>query len=67
MVDHILFPCADCWWFYVAFTLFVFGVLAVGLGILHREAQAVTLREAAGWSIVRVALALAFRALFVAP
>ncbi len=47
-----LFPFTEYWWFYMAFTGFVLLLLAVDLGIFHREA--------AIWSAVWVALALAF-------
>ncbi|MBI3079422.1 MAG: TerC/Alx family metal homeostasis membrane protein, partial [Deltaproteobacteria bacterium] len=55
-----LFPFAQYWWFYAAFTGFVLLLLALDLGILHRTAHEVSLREAATWSAVWVALALAF-------
>ncbi|MBI3006836.1 MAG: hypothetical protein HYY53_00800, partial [candidate division NC10 bacterium] len=55
-----LFPFAEYWWFYAAFTGFVLLLLAVDLGVFHRKAHDVSFREAAIWSIVWVALALAF-------
>jgi tellurite resistance protein TerC len=55
-----LFPYADYWWFYGAFTLFVLALLALDLGVFHRKAHAVGFREAAAWSVIWVALALAF-------
>jgi len=55
-----LFPFADYWWFYASFAGFVLLILAVDLGIFHRRAHAVSFREAAIWSAVWVALALAF-------
>ena len=55
-----LFPFADYWWFYGAFTLFVLGVLALDLGVFHRDAHEVGFKEALGWSIFWVGLALAF-------
>lgn len=55
-----LFPFADYWWFYVAFAVFVLLILVVDLGIFHRRAHAVSFREAAIWSCVWIALALAF-------
>lgn len=57
-----LFPFADYWWFYGVFLLFVVGVLALDLGVFHREAHAVGFREALAWSVVWVTLALAFAA-----
>ena len=56
----LLFPFADYWWFYAGFTAFVLLLLALDLGVFHREARAVTFRESLAWSIVWVALALAF-------
>lgn len=64
MSDLLLFPFQDYWWFYAGFTLFVLAVLALDLGVFHREAHEVGVREAAAWSVVWVALALAFNYLF---
>lgn len=55
-----LFPFVDYWWFYLGFTGFVLLLLALDLGVFHREAHAVSFREAATWSVVWVTLALAF-------
>jgi tellurite resistance protein TerC len=60
-MDYIpLFPFADYWWFYAGFTLFVLGMLALDLGVFHRDAHAVGFKEALGWSIVWISLALLF-------
>lgn len=59
-----LFPFADYWWFYAGFTVFVLAMLALDLGVFHRQARAVTFRESAIWSVVWVTLALVFNALF---
>ncbi|HEX4951575.1 MAG TPA: TerC family protein [Blastocatellia bacterium] len=56
----ILFPFAEYWWAYLAFIGLVFGLLALDLGVFHRQAHVVTFREAATWSVVWVALALLF-------
>lgn len=45
---------------FILFTLFVVGLLALDLGVFHRRAHAVSLREAAFWSTVWVTLSLAF-------
>ncbi|MGH7798660.1 MAG: TerC family protein [Candidatus Binatia bacterium] len=45
---------------WVVFNVFVLGVLALDLLVLHRKAHAVSLREAAAWSCVWVSLALLF-------
>jgi tellurite resistance protein TerC len=49
-------------WFWIAFNAFVLGMLALDLGVFHRKAHAVTMREAGIWSAVWVALALVFNA-----
>lgn len=55
-----LFPFADYWWFYAAFTLFVLGMLALDLGVFHRRAREVSTSEALTWSAVWTAIALGF-------
>jgi tellurite resistance protein TerC len=55
-----LFPLVDYWWFYLCFTGFVLLLLALDLGVFHREAHEVSFREAATWSVVWVTLALVF-------
>lgn len=47
-------------WFWVAFNAFVVVLLAIDLGIFHRKAHEVGLREAALWSAVWIAISLAF-------
>jgi tellurite resistance protein TerC len=64
MSDLLLFPFVDYWWFYAGFAVFVLLVLALDLGVFHREAHEVSAREAATWSAVWVALALVFNYLF---
>ncbi len=61
MTDYIpLFPFADYWWFYAGFTLFVLGMLALDLGVFHREAHVVGFKESLAWSVVWISLALVF-------
>ncbi len=55
-----LFPLAQYWWFYVAFTACVSVILLVDLGVFHRQAHAVSVREAGAWTAAWVSLALAF-------
>jgi tellurite resistance protein TerC len=50
----------DQLWPWVGFNVFVLAMLAIDLGIFHRKAHEVSLREAAAWSTVWVTLALAF-------
>jgi len=47
-------------WMWGAFIAFVLGMLALDLGVFHRKAHKVGVREAALWSVVWVALALTF-------
>jgi tellurite resistance protein TerC len=60
-MDYItLFPFAEYWWFYGLFTLFVLGMLALDLGVFHRDAHEVGFKEALGWSVFWITLALLF-------
>ena len=60
-MDYVtLFPFADYWWFYGSFTLFVLGLLALDLGVFHRTAHTVTVKEAFAWTVVWFSLAMAF-------
>jgi len=49
-------------WWWVGFNLFVLAMLALDLGVFHRRAHVVTMREAATWSAVWVGIALSFNA-----
>ena len=53
-------PTVDHLWMWVGFNAFVLAMLALDLGVFHRRAHEVSLREAAAWSAVWVTLALAF-------
>ena len=55
-----LFPFAEYWWFYGGFLVMVGILLALDLGVFHRHAHAVSVKEAAAWSVVWVTLALLF-------
>ena len=56
----LLFPFAEYWWFYALFTGFVLLLLALDLGVFHRNAHVVSFRESLAWSVVWVTLALVF-------
>jgi TerC family integral membrane protein len=56
----LLFPLAEFWWAYAAFTAFVLLLLALDLGVFHRKAHVVSFRESLGWSILWIVLALVF-------
>ena len=47
-------------WLWVGFTVFVLLLLTIDLGVFHRKAHAVSLREAAVWYVVWVSLAILF-------
>ncbi len=47
-------------WLWGGFALFVVTVLTLDLGVFHRKAHAVSLREAAAWTAVWVSLAAVF-------
>lgn len=64
MENIILFPFSEYWGVYVGFTVFVLLVLALDLGVFHREAHEVSFKEAATWSVVWILLALIFNAGF---
>jgi tellurite resistance protein TerC len=47
-----------------SFTIFVLGMLALDLGVFHRKAHAISVREALTWTLVWIVLAMLFN-LFV--
>jgi len=60
----VLFPFSDYWWFYLAFSGFVLALLALDLGVFHKQAHEVSFKEASIWTSVWICLALVFNALF---
>jgi len=59
-METILFPFAEYYWFYAGFLAFVLLMLALDLGVFHRNAHEVSIKEATAWSVVWVTLALVF-------
>jgi tellurite resistance protein TerC len=51
---------SDRLFLWIAFNVFVLGMLALDLGVFHRKAHAVSIKEASIWSGVWIALAMAF-------
>jgi len=47
-------------WLWVGFSCLILGMLAVDLGVLNRHARAITVKEAARWSVFVVLTAIAF-------
>jgi len=50
------------YWFYAAFIGLVFLILALDLGVFHRKAHVVSMREALGWTSVWATCAVLFSA-----
>jgi tellurite resistance protein TerC len=59
----ILFTFAEYWWFYAGFVAFVLAMLALDLGVFHRKAHEVGFKEAAGWTVAWISLAMLFNSL----
>src|SRR6266700_3917184 len=49
-------------WLWIGFNIFVLAMLALDLGIFHRKAHAISIKEASIWSLVWIALAMIFNA-----
>jgi len=49
-------------WFWIAFNAAVLVILAVDLGVFHRSAHTVTMREAGAWTAAFVSLSMLFAA-----
>lgn len=47
-------------WMYAGFVLLILVLLALDLGVFHRKAHAISIREALGWSVFWIALGLGF-------
>lgn len=47
-------------WYWVGFAVFVAAMLALDLGVFHRRAHTISIREASLWTAVWIALALLF-------
>ena len=47
---------------WIGFGVIVTALLAIDLGVFHRKPHAISFREAAGWSVFWISLALAFNA-----
>ena len=60
LAESLLFPFAEYWGFYAGFTAFVFVLLALDLGVFHRKAHAVSMKEATAWTGIWMTLAVVF-------
>lgn len=50
----------DTTWLWIGFNVFVLGMLALDLGVFHRNTHTTTVKESLIWTAVWVALAMAF-------
>ena len=48
-------------WLWVGFNVFVLAMLALDLGVFHRKAHVVSLKESLTWTFVWIGLALVVR------
>ena len=60
MSSSILFPIAEYWPAYLAFTALIAIFLALDLGVFHRDVKPVSLKEATIWSVIWIVVALLF-------
>jgi len=58
--NAIYFPFSEYWWIYGLFLIFILMMLALDLGVFHKESHVVGFKEALSWSVVWVVLALLF-------
>ena len=47
-------------WLWIGFNVFVLAMLALDLGVFHRQAHVVTFKESMAWTVAWVGLALVF-------
>ena len=60
----VYFTMYDYWWFYLGFIAFVTFVLSLDLGIFHKKAHVVSIKEASVCNGVWISCALIFNLLF---
>ena len=60
MIPARLFPFEDVWWLYLLTTLIIAAFLAVDLGVFHRKAHRVSMREASSFAVIWVGVALLY-------
>ncbi|MCU0492509.1 MAG: TerC family protein [Chloroflexaceae bacterium] len=53
----------DMLWLWIGFNVFVLAMLALDLGVFHRDAHEVSIKEAALWSVAWISLAMVFNLL----
>ncbi len=60
----VYFPWSEYWYFYLIFSGFILALLALDLGVFHRTAHEVSIKESARWTVVWISLSLIFNYLF---
>jgi tellurite resistance protein TerC len=60
----LTFPFTDYWTFYLLFTAGIILLLILDLGVFHRKAHEVSVREASLWTIFWISIALVFNICF---
>lgn len=63
-MTNIIFTFAEYWWIYLSFIVFVAFILALDLGVFHKNAHAVKFKEALSWSVFWVCLSLVINWIF---
>ena len=58
------FPFYEYWTIYLAFTVFVLGMLALDLGVFHKKCHVVSVKEASLWTVAWIGLAFIFNLVF---
>ncbi len=56
----MLFPFAEYWTFYAGFLALVLGLLALDLGVFHKDSHEVSFKEASIWTTIWISLAMVF-------
>jgi tellurite resistance protein TerC len=59
-VHQLTINMTDNTWLWIGFNVFVLAMLALDLGVFHRKAHVVSIRESIIWTLVWIALAMVF-------
>ena len=59
-MSHIIFTFQDFWKLYVGFIVFLLTIIIFDLGVFHRKAHVISLKEASTWSLIWISVALVF-------
>lgn len=60
MTHPLMFPFSEYWWIYACFLVFVAIVLILDLGVFHKNAHTVSMKEAGTWTVVWIILSMIF-------